>query len=107
MGLAACGAHPLWPDTFLVDVYCHPNHWERAPGLLAALAMPEADRYVAYGDPECPAKHKVLKAAGWRRSGVLRERVSADRAKTGFVDVIVFEKPSASRKARPPKCCAR
>ena len=37
VGLSAWGPDPLWPQTVLVDVYCHPTFWEKAPELLEAL----------------------------------------------------------------------
>ncbi len=93
VGLAVWGWHPLWPQTCLLDVYCHPNHWDGAGDLLAALELPEAQRYVAYGDAGCPQKHEILKAADFRQSAVLPMRLPANRARTHFVDVLVFEKP--------------
>jgi GNAT superfamily N-acetyltransferase len=92
VGLAMYDGHPLWPDTCLMDVYCHPNCWRRAGEMLEALSAPPADRCVAYGDPECPAKNRVLRRAGFRKVAAFRQRIAADRAKTGFVDVIEFEK---------------
>ena len=93
VGLTVWGHDPLWPDTCLVDVYCHPDYWDRASDLLAALALPDADRYVAYGDPTCAAKIEVLKVAGFREAATLSNRLAADAAKADFADVIAFERP--------------
>jgi GNAT superfamily N-acetyltransferase len=93
VGLAMWGNHPLWPDTRLVDVFCHPNFWRKGKELLAALELPPADRCIAYGDAQCPQKHRVLRALGFRKVGKFVRRLAANRAKTDFVDVIEFEKP--------------
>ena len=93
VGLAVWGDDPLWPHTCLVDVYCHPDYWDRGCDLLAALPLPDADRCIAYGDPACGAKMEVLRAAGFREAGISARRLAAAAAKTGFVDVIAFERP--------------
>jgi len=92
VGLAAWGWDPLWPDTCLLDVWCHPAWWDRAAELLGALELPEADRCIAYGDSACEAKLEVLRAAGFRQIGVLPRWLAADRARSGFVDVVAFER---------------
>lgn len=92
VGLAAWGWHPIWPETCLLDVYCHPNYWEQAGALLAALELPAARRYVAYGDAACPAKHHLLRAAGFEQTNTLSQWVSADAARSSFVDVLQFER---------------
>jgi len=93
VGVAAWRDHPLWPDTCVVDVYTHPNFWDRAPELLAALPLPDTGRLLAYGDAECPQKHEVLKAVGFRQVAAFPKRLAADVAGTAFVDAIEFEKP--------------
>jgi hypothetical protein len=93
VGLAVWGHDPLWPDTCVVDVYCHPDYWDRGCDLLSALSLRTADRHVAYGDRTCGAKIEVLRAAGFRETGTSSNRLAADAARTGFVDVITFERP--------------
>ena len=83
---------PLWLETCLVDVYCHPHFWEEAGKLLERLPLPEAERYVAYGDTGCEAKQGVLAAAGFGLTGVHEKRVAADRERTRFLDVAVWER---------------
>jgi hypothetical protein len=73
-------------------VYCHPDYWEHAGALLAALVLPEADRYVAYADAGGGFKTGVLREAGFREMAVLKDWVARDAAKTGWVDVAVFER---------------
>lgn len=92
VGLAAWIAHPIWPDSCLMDVYCHPGYWEHAHELFHSLPMPGAGRYVAYADPDCPEKPMLLRAAGFRQVAVLPGWVSADAAKTRSADVLIFEK---------------
>ena len=93
VGLATWGRDSLWPGTCLVDVYCHPGFWGRAGDLLGAIALPaESDRYVAYCDTTFAAKETVLEGAGFRKTAVHESRVAADREKTRFVDVGVWEK---------------
>ena len=103
VGLAVWDWHPLWPEACLLDVYCHPNYWGRAGELIEALLLPqEADRCIAYGDAACREKLDVLRAAGFRRKATLKRCLAADKAKTGYVDVVVFER--ARSGARSPLC---
>jgi hypothetical protein len=92
VGLTAWDWHPLWDDTCVVDVYCHPHYWDGARNLLASLALPEADRYLAYSDVGCQEKNAVLVEAGFRQTAVFTRRVPSTRAKTAFLDVALFEK---------------
>ncbi len=82
--------HPLWPDTCLLDVYCHTTYWYKAGELLEWLELPKADRYLAYAD--CDVKKKVLLTAGFEKTAVLKNRVATTWAKTSFAGVEVFEK---------------
>jgi GNAT superfamily N-acetyltransferase len=91
-GLAAWDWHPLWPNTCLVDVYCHPNHVAKAKDLYSRLDLPEAECYVAYADEACSHKVALLAAAGFELTAELPQRIPKDRAKTGYVNVQVFEK---------------
>ncbi|MBN1674293.1 MAG: hypothetical protein JXR37_24810 [Kiritimatiellae bacterium] len=76
----------------LVDVYCHPLAWNRGDELLAALALPEADTYIACSDPGCEAKSAVLRRAGYSMAATFEKRLPANSARSAFVDLIVFEK---------------
>lgn len=92
VGLSLWDWDPLWPSTCLVEVYCHPSFWEEGGALLADLTLPQAERYVAYSDPQCLEKGEVLAAAGFRAAGRHPRRVALDRARTRLVDVSVWEK---------------
>jgi GNAT superfamily N-acetyltransferase len=90
MGLATWRWDAIWPETCLVDLYCHPQAWSHAAALLAALELPAAESYLAYADAGCPAKVQVLNAAGFRQTTQLPRRIRATG--TAGVDVLVFEK---------------
>jgi hypothetical protein len=92
VGFAMWSWHPLWPDTCLVDVYCHSDYWDKAKELLEALALPEADRYLAYADVTCEAKQRVLERAGFKHIAVLKNFVAKTWIKSSFVDVTLFGK---------------
>ena len=92
VGLAMWDWDPLWPETCLVDVYCHPHYWGEAPALLESLALPEAERFLAYADTTGPEKQQNLKAAGYRQTGQYPGRVAVDHDRTQFADVTVWER---------------
>jgi hypothetical protein len=92
VGLSAWNWHPLWKEVCVVDVYCHPSYWSHAPRLLAALKLPAAATYVAYGDAQCPEKLSVLEQAGFRQSAFLKKHVALNAAKTRFGEVWCWEK---------------
>ena len=92
VGLAMWDWDPLWPSTCLVDVYCHPGFWEHGWALLGELALPTAERCVAYNDQGCRSKGHMLLAAGFRPVALHHRRVAPDRARTSLVDVEVWEK---------------
>ena len=92
VGLAAWEWDPLWPSTCVVEVYCHPHFWGKGGELLGELALPQAERYVAYSDAECLEKGEVLRTVGFRPVGMHARRVALDRARTRLVDVEVWER---------------
>jgi len=92
VGLALWDWDSLWPETCMVDIFCHPHYWREAGLLLDSLALPAAERFVAYADDGCGEKGEVLEAAGFRQTGRYEKRVAVDRARTDFVDVAVWEK---------------
>ncbi|MBI4560353.1 MAG: GNAT family N-acetyltransferase [Candidatus Hydrogenedentes bacterium] len=92
MGLAAWDWDPLWPDTCVVDVYCHPSSWNCAAELLEGLALPKARRYIAYDDQACGAKIEVLRSNGFRPVATMGAWAPMNRAGTGIVDVTLYER---------------
>ena len=92
LGLAAWGEDPLWPDTCLLDIYCHPNHWGAGEELLLALAPPDDQVWIAYADSACPQKKAVLAALGFKQTTQLPKRLPIDAAKTADIDIEVLEK---------------
>ena len=92
VGMAAWGHDLVWPNTCLIDVYCHPAYWDQAGPLLSSLVLPEADRYLAYVDAAFVPKYDALTEAGFRESATLAGRVAGDSLKTHLLDVVVLEK---------------
>jgi GNAT superfamily N-acetyltransferase len=92
VGIAAWDWHPIWPDTCLLDIFCHPDFWDKAEDLLAALALPDADTYLAYGDDGCKQKIDVLLAAGFNQVVTLEKRIPSYLSKAGRIDVALFER---------------
>ena len=91
-GLAMWSFDRLWPGSCVVDVYCHPDFWDRSCDLLGALRLPEADRYLAFCDAGFEPKATALSQAGFHPTVTYRQRVAGDRAGTVYVDVTVWEK---------------
>jgi GNAT superfamily N-acetyltransferase len=92
VGMSAYAPDPIWPGTVLVDVYCHPDFWRRAPELIEALELPSAERRLAYADASCPAKGESLSAAGYRQVACLPHHTAACRDRTTLVDVTIWQK---------------
>lgn len=92
VGLALWDWDPLWPETCLVDIYCHPDYWEKAGALMSSLVLPDADRYLAYADSKRSPKIEALKAAGFRPTVTFAKRVAVDTVKSEFVSVTQWER---------------
>ncbi|MDP6776134.1 MAG: hypothetical protein QGI83_05155, partial [Candidatus Latescibacteria bacterium] len=92
VGLAAVGPDPLWPDTHLLDVYCHPKFWERAAEMVRAILPAEGDRCLAYSDSDCPAKGKALEEAGFGSAFTHRNWVGGHTDGDARLDVRVWER---------------
>jgi hypothetical protein len=54
LGLASLQPHPLWPDTDILDIYCHNRWWHRAHALLKSVPQAANKRTVAYCDATQP-----------------------------------------------------
>ncbi|MEE2658902.1 MAG: GNAT family N-acetyltransferase [Candidatus Latescibacterota bacterium] len=92
VGYAMWSRDPLWPGTCIIDIYCHPGFWDQGRYLLEELTLPETDRVLAYCDCGHEPREGVLAAAGFRPACPLAQRVAADAARTGWVDVQEWEK---------------
>lgn len=90
LGLASIQLHPLWPDTAILDLFCHPRAWPRAGELLAALEPLPAGRVVSYADATLAPKREALLAARFRELARLPRWVSADARKKTWVDVTLY-----------------
>ena len=89
-GMAVWGYHQFWPGTVTLDVFCHPNFWDRGVDLLASLKPPEGERQVAYADPLCPQKAETLIASGFRQVAVLPNWIRVGWSDDRRTDVSVF-----------------
>lgn len=85
VGLAAWAPDPVWPDTAIVDVNCHPEFWAQAGELLAALPVPAGFRQTAYAETDDVAKRAVLAEAGFCQVAMLPQRLRGR-------DVLVLER---------------
>lgn len=92
VGAVVAGNHPLWPQTGLVDIYCHPDFWDWSGELLHGLDLRARDRWLALSDAGCPDKAAVLAAAGFSTVGTARQRLPIDTEKSKFVDVTEWER---------------
>jgi hypothetical protein len=92
LGLALWDWHPLWPGVCLVDVYCHPNFWDRADELLSSLSTPAGSRWLAYADASFDVKCRALLRGSFKRTATLASRALRDKATGSFEDVAVFER---------------
>ena len=92
LGLASWSWDPLWPETALVDIYCHPKWWTWGSELLSHLQVPPAERYLAYVDGLNASRDEVLAKGGFAPAEILRKRVAADRARQVLVDVTVWQR---------------
>jgi GNAT superfamily N-acetyltransferase len=92
VGMAVWDWHPIWPDTCLVDIYCHPNYWDKAGDLLAALSLPDLDSYLAYGDNGCKQKFNILLEAGFNQTVTFKKRIPSYLSNAGLIDVVLFER---------------
>jgi ribosomal protein S18 acetylase RimI-like enzyme len=92
VGFTVWGWHPLWLDTYLFDVFCHPNYWDKARDLLGSLPLPQTHRQIAYCDANCEQKSRVLSAFGFQKTSTLEDWVPTTRAQTSFLDVAVFRR---------------
>lgn len=90
LGLATYQWHPLWPDTYLLDLYYHPAYWEQAAPLVTALQLPPQPRSVAYVDTGHQAKQTVLSALGFQPVATLPHWLAATPTGARQVDVQIM-----------------
>jgi hypothetical protein len=90
-GFAMWDWHPLWIDTCLIDLYCHPTYWKYGKSLLEQLNLPRADRYVAFADANQLEKQRILQDRGFSQVTVLKSWAAVNSSKTSFVDVLLYE----------------
>jgi GNAT superfamily N-acetyltransferase len=77
-----------FPDVFLLDLYCHPNHQAGYGPLLAAMQWPAA-KVQCYVEAGRRTKVRALKAAGFSLEGMLKAQI---KKLSGPADLWVFSK---------------
>jgi len=92
LGLATYQRHPLWPDSWLLDLYCHPADWEQTPALLCALSLPTQERIIAYVDSDHTAKYTALTTAGFTLTATLPQWLAMDPTNKQRVDVAILSR---------------
>lgn len=92
VGLATCHWHPIWPESYLLDLYCHPAYWDQGAALLEALKLPTQHRVIAYNDRDHHAKQQVLTNAGFREVAQLPQWLPRTVRQSAWVDVTIFRK---------------
>lgn len=89
-GFACWQWHPIWWGMVLLDVYCHPDYWDRASDLLAALSLPDAERVLAYADEDCPQKWAALQGLGLEKTAVFPATMPVDPSRSREVGIVGF-----------------
>lgn len=93
LGLASVHPDPLWPDTSVLDVFCHDASWPEADALIAHLDLPPARRVIAYVDSQQPAKRAALERAGFRALAELPAWIAAPLPAKTRLDVTLLARP--------------
>lgn len=92
LGVAVWNWDKLWTGTLVLDVYCHPRFWHRAPDLLKALQLADDKRHLAYADAHCPQKREALEAAGFKVVTQLPNWQRINWASDARVDVTLLQR---------------
>ncbi|MDA0989579.1 MAG: hypothetical protein O3A51_02360 [Verrucomicrobia bacterium] len=90
VGIGTWGYAAQWPGTVVADVFCHPNFWHRAPELLQAMTLPDAEQVVGYVDDTCPGKRDAFESLGFREVGRLAQWVRVRYSGDARADVTVM-----------------
>ena len=88
VGCAWVVPNRLFPGTFLLDLYSHPNHPGGYGKLLEAMKWPSA-KVVCCVESGQRRKARALRAAGFKREGLLRGQL---RKRDAFADLLVFSR---------------
>ena len=91
-GMATWGPHPLWPDTCIVDIYCHECYWERAGDLLASVILPDSSRYIGYADASCPQQGVAFETFGFQKRATLPNWLPTSVERQESADIVVYTK---------------
>jgi hypothetical protein len=91
VGLASTRPDPLWPETSILDIYCHSEHWYLADELLKPLVNTGFQRLVAHVENGFTQKEHALIAAGFRQTGGLAKQLARPSEPGIRDDVGVYE----------------
>lgn len=92
VGVAVWQPHPGWAGVGQLDLWCHPQWWDRAEELAAAVGLAQRGRTLAYVDAEAPARQAAYARLGFAQVGTLPQLLPADLAGTRRCDVHVFDR---------------
>ena len=90
VGLAATCSDPIWPQTRLIDVFCHPNFGYLAADLLQMVTHNTNERLIAYSDESDEKKTQLLRAAGFQFMAQLPQWLPADAARSRLININVW-----------------
>jgi len=90
VGLAATCGDPIWPQTRLIDVFCHPNFGYLAADLLQAVTRNTHEHLIAYSDETDEEKAQLLRAAGFQFMAQLPQWLPADAACSRLININVW-----------------
>lgn len=93
VGLASWVHHPLWPESVLIDLFCHEAYWPYAGNLAAALSPPPDVRQVAYVAVGDHAQRQAYYRLGFRQVVSLPAWLTVDAAGSERADVLMLERP--------------
>ncbi|MCE9613033.1 MAG: GNAT family N-acetyltransferase [Lentisphaerae bacterium] len=92
LGIAVWNWDKLWTGTLVIDVFCHPRFWNRAPDLLKALELAPDERHLAYADALCPQKRDALESVGFKVVTTLPKWQRISWAGPERIDVTLLER---------------
>jgi GNAT superfamily N-acetyltransferase len=95
VGMVQIGCDSIFHgDTWLLDLFVHPNYYAAGAGLLTAMDFGLDDKVQAYCDSQQPEKVGMLESAGFSLEATLPRQV---RRGEEWLDVMVFAAQRVSR----------
>lgn len=90
VGLSTRRPDPLWPETDIIDIYCHADHWQHSDALVQPLVEVGSQRLLAYAEIGFTQKEEALARNGFEPIGVLPKQLCLIRG-VKHQDVGVYE----------------